>query len=470
MIKKLALIIALALTGCDSSSTTVQTPATNATADTTTTIHGRAKFVNGAMATDVHEIVIHGTEYSTLFEPDGTFKIEIPKSDADQTLVIGFHGDEIMHDSIKFPVDANTADIDVRATISGRNQAITFDSAIGGTFQNSDSYNRTKVTVPPQAFELPDGTVATGDVQVQITEADINNLSESGSWANNLYGTSEAEPSSTPLVTYGMAEFYFSQDGQKLQLRDGFTATIQMDLLESKVLGDDGFVRDAAVGDSVPLWYYDHNEVVWKHEGDFAYLQINDSSPTGFVQVGEVSHFSHYNTDRPCPPEPPPPPPVVIPEELSTPVEDEEAEPPPVCPDPRLTCYWDTQFSVDLIFNITLVDAGLNESYAPDSWNATIDGIPYTMTASQNTAVVASGVYTMDWLGRITGDEPTEGNVIVTLDDLRTEKRPGSIIDYDQIAAYNNLTNQEENTSFSIPWSWVDGDIVVSLTLNLPPD
>ncbi|MFT4730122.1 MAG: hypothetical protein ACI9UN_004645 [Granulosicoccus sp.] len=118
--------------------------------------------------------------------------------------------------------------------------------------ENSNSYNRTNVTVPSQAFELSEGTIATGPIQVQITDADINNLTAPGGWANNLYGTSTNSPAEvSPLVTYGMAEFYFSQDGNELQLREGFTATLQMDLLTQTMMGGDGFFKDAAVGDSI---------------------------------------------------------------------------------------------------------------------------------------------------------------------------------------------------------------------------
>jgi hypothetical protein len=460
MIKKLALVAALTLFGCDSTTPPTAGPITEPAAgqgagdinnDAVTTIHGRAEFVNGVSATDSIEIELRGTEYSTELNSNGTFEFVIPQSESDETLYFEFHGPNIMHDSIKLPVKANSYDAVARATLSGRNPAITFDASAGGTFENLNSYNRTKVTVSAQAFELSDGTVATGEVQVQITEADINNLSASGSWANNLYGTSVGSSEVAPLVTYGMAEFYFSQDGNELQLRDGFTATLQMDLLSPDMMGEDGFYKDAAVGDSIPLWYYDHDEVIWKNEGMLAYLQEDQGSATGFVQVGEVTHFSHYNTDRPCPPDPPPP-------------------PAPECPDDDLTCYWDFTYSVDLVVTISMTDDGgaLGDVFSADSWTTTINGAPHSMTATDNRRFVASGRYTMDWLGNISGDDPRSGSVILTIDDIRTNRHPGRVIDFAQLAAYNNLTS-EGDLSFSVPWTWVDGVISVNLALNLPP-
>ncbi|MDB4223306.1 hypothetical protein N9850_06005 [Granulosicoccus sp.] len=462
MIKKIAFVVALALSGCDSTSPPATGPATAPVGgmvnDAVTTIRGSAEFVNGVSAADTIEIELQGTQYSTEFNSDGTFELVIPKSESDETLVIEFHGDTIMHDAIKFPVAANASTTAVYATLSGRNPAITFEAEAGGTFENSNSYNRTKVTVPAQAFELSDGSIATGTIQVQITEADINNLSASGSWANNLYGVTEGSPVIDPLVTYGMAEFYFSQDGNELQLRDGFTATLEMDLLSPRMMGEDGFYKDAEVGDSIPLWYYDHEEVVWVNEGALAYLQEDDESPTGFVLAGQVTHFSHYNTDRPCPP--------VIPE--IPPVDD----PVLICPDdhPTLTCYWDFTYAVDVIISVTLVDDSSNarDSYRADSWTATLNGATHYMTNSDNERRIASGVYTMDWLGGVTGNE--SGSVAITVDDFTSTRYPGRIIKFAQVAGFNEFSSEEGENTVTVPWSWnASGDIIVDISINLPP-
>jgi hypothetical protein len=430
--------------------------------DGVTTIHGSAEFLNGVSAADTIQIKIAGTDYTTEFNNDGSFEFVIPQSESDETYFVHFHGPNIMHDAVKLPVSANAYDAVVYAKLSGRNAPIPFDVSVGGTLENTNSYNNTKVTVPPNAFVLADGTVATGEIQVQITEADINNLSASGSWANNLYGTTDESSDVAPLVTYGLAEFYFSQNGEELQLRDGFSATLQWDLLTPKMMDENGFYVEAEVGDSIPLWYYDHGRTLWIDEGVLAYIEEDANSPTGLAQVGEVTHFSHYNTDRPCPPNKPPKPPV-------QPEPDPEEEDPIVCPHNDLTCYWNFSYRTSAAVTVTLADDSTGTRYSADSWNITIDGQPHHMTNTNNEREIVSGTYVMDWLGNIDG--AASGNAIIEVISFTTNEHPGRVIDFAEIAAYNNFNSGEADYKFQVPWSstTTDGTIFIDLEIALPP-
>ena len=136
--------------------------------------------------------------------------------------------------------------------------------------------------------------MATGDVQVSITEIDIQDLDGDSAWAPQMLGLRENATSESALVSFGMADFTFTQNGQELQLRDGMLATLKMDL---PVTADGNiFPGPVEAGDVIPLWYYDDEAMIWKEEGQ-ATIIADASSASGYSWTGQVSHFSTWNCD-----------------------------------------------------------------------------------------------------------------------------------------------------------------------------
>lgn len=160
---------------------------------------------------------------------------------------------------------------------------------------------RVSVEVPPNAFEFADGTLATGNGEVSITEINIEDLAGSGSWAPNLFGLAEQASEEVPLTTLGMTDFYFSQDGQPLQLRPGMSANISTDMLTTVVIPNgQTTATQVTAGMAIPLWYYDTADMVWKEQGESIVI-ADSNSQTGFTLSGDVSHFSMWNHDYPTP-------------------------------------------------------------------------------------------------------------------------------------------------------------------------
>lgn len=85
------------------------------------------------------------------------------------------------------------------------------------------------------------------------------------------------------LTTFGMTAVELSDDaGNLLQIASGKKATITMPLSAT---------LSAAAPASIPLWYFNENNGLWKQEGS--------ATKTGNTYVGEVSHFSWWNCDLP---------------------------------------------------------------------------------------------------------------------------------------------------------------------------
>jgi len=87
------------------------------------------------------------------------------------------------------------------------------------------------------------------------------------------------------LQTYGMAAVELTgASGELLQIANGKKATLSLPIPVSLL---------ANAPSSIPLWYFDENNGLWKEEGS--------AVKTGSNYVGEVSHFSYWNCDYPFP-------------------------------------------------------------------------------------------------------------------------------------------------------------------------
>lgn len=87
------------------------------------------------------------------------------------------------------------------------------------------------------------------------------------------------------LATYGMAAVELTGDGgEQLQVAEGKKVNISFPLPAS---------ISADAPSTIPLWYFDETNGLWKEEG-FA-------SKSGNNYTGEVAHFSYWNCDIPVP-------------------------------------------------------------------------------------------------------------------------------------------------------------------------
>jgi len=202
-------------------------------------------------------IAVRNTTNSTTMAANGSFEIELPSSDEDRNIILDITGDDIIPESIDITIPAETTRLAVIADVASRTSPVEFTLADGGELGNQNSPTNVSVTVPANAFMFTDGTLAVGDADIQITEIDINDLDGDSAWAPNLTGINEDTNVTSGLQSYGMSEFHFSQNGQKLQLRPGMTATIKTNLMTSTLLSEDLVLVDAEEGMTIPLWYYD---------------------------------------------------------------------------------------------------------------------------------------------------------------------------------------------------------------------
>lgn len=307
----LTLFSALFLAACDGSNGTTpvnQPDAANNTSNPSVEVLPTNSFVGGtisllndaAVESDII-ISVRGLDISSTMQSNGEFELTLPITNVARTVTLDISGSEIIPKSVPVQIPALAEMALIDTSVAGRTAAITFNLESGGQLQNPESPTRTSVSVPANAFQFSDGTIATGNAQVSITEVDIEDLYGESAWAPNLVGIAEGMNQPAAIWTYGMSDFYFSQNGQKLQLREGVNANIKMDLLYPYLITDTASFPEepanATDGSTIPLWYYDTVDMVWKEEGVSTVIQ-DDSSDSGFSTSGDVSHFTYWNIDH----------------------------------------------------------------------------------------------------------------------------------------------------------------------------
>ncbi len=147
----------------------------------------------------------------------------------------------------------------------------------------------TKLIIEANSFVDEQGNAVTGDVEITITPIDIRAVDTAflgGGQALTDSGEAVA------LISTGMADFQFSQNGSSVSLAEGASAIIEMDL--AVTTGDDG--RVFVEGDSIEMWWFDPETGFWIEDG-VGTVQLSSTSETGFKLVATVNHFTTWNWD-----------------------------------------------------------------------------------------------------------------------------------------------------------------------------
>jgi hypothetical protein len=152
-----------------------------------------------------------------------------------------------------------------------------FDAQTGGeVVMNGDA----KILFAPNAIQRADGTPHTGLVRVAAKWLDPEALSTIDRMPGSLQGVTQ-ESKEVVLGTVGMMVVELqATNGEKLNIRDGYTATIAMPVPSTLLPNPPA---------SVPNWSYNEAFGVWVEEGT--------SQLEGNYYVGQVSHFSYWNHD-----------------------------------------------------------------------------------------------------------------------------------------------------------------------------
>ena len=230
------------------------------------------------------EIVIASQTFKTDGFGKAAFTVQIPKSATHVVVVVkkdGFISQSLRIEAGQLEqLSANLLNVKQTVSIAKIEEA----QVIQSVYQNA------QITIPENAFVLPNGQPATGAVTVAFTPWNIAGSDLNAMPANGV--ARDAQGNIVNLISAGMITATFTNAaGQKLQLAAGKTADIQMDLPVASINN-----QKLLVGSSIPMWHFDEAKGLWIEEG-VGQVVASLSSAIGLAVHATVSHFSTWNWD-----------------------------------------------------------------------------------------------------------------------------------------------------------------------------
>jgi hypothetical protein len=147
-----------------------------------------------------------------------------------------------------------------------------------------------QISLPANALVSADGQPAEGNVTLNLTPWDIQNTDISAMLGNGQ--ALDANNQRVELISAGMMSVsFYDAEGNYLQLAEGATAQIQMDLPYDSINN-----IPLGIGSEIPLWHFDEERGLWIEEG-VGQVVASAMSPVGLAVQAEVPHFSTWNWD-----------------------------------------------------------------------------------------------------------------------------------------------------------------------------
>ncbi|CAB1208026.1 hypothetical protein [Acinetobacter bouvetii] len=277
-----ACMLGVALTGCGSNSDSSSEPV-KGEVTVEKSVSALIQSAQGTALSDV-EITIAGQTFKTDVNGLAAFKVNLPQST--NSVVVRLSRAGFINQSVL----VNVKDLaHITANLLSIKQSVAVSNIEDAQIIESD-YSHAQITIPANAFVLPNGQPATGPVTVEFSPWDIQSADLNAMPANGE--AIDAQGNRTNLISAGMITATFKNAaGDHLQLAKGQTADIQMDLPLTSINN-----QALAIGSKIPMWHFDEAKGLWVEEGEGQVIASQTSS-TGLAVHATVSHFSTWNWD-----------------------------------------------------------------------------------------------------------------------------------------------------------------------------
>ncbi len=227
--------------------------------------------------------VINGTQ-SASTDANGVFKFDRVIKTGNRTIMI-FQKDGYVDICKAMPTeDGSQWRISMIQKGGGGTAEATFTSNDGATISVDNSRYTGRIRIDlPDGYKDENGNAYTGSVKAQATFINPDDQNFNATMPGGDLAAENKDGEEVQLVSYGMVGVELtSDDGKKLQLADGKTATLSFPIPSDLA---------ANAPASMPLWAFDESRGLWIEEGT--------ATKEGDRYVGEVSHFSWWNLDYP---------------------------------------------------------------------------------------------------------------------------------------------------------------------------
>ncbi|MCG8317214.1 MAG: hypothetical protein MI976_28675 [Pseudomonadales bacterium] len=167
--------------------------------------------------------------------------------------------------------------------------AIPVDGLTGGEFAG---VNGAQVTIAAESLQRPDGSTASGEIQLYINTVDTTDTDDLAAFPGSFDGLASGDTEPGMLASLGVTSFRFEQNGEKLQLKAGEVSQLVLPLYADTY--EDG--TPIPLGDLIPMWRLNEATGIWEEESTGVVVEM-PTSPTGLGLQASTSHFSSFNAD-----------------------------------------------------------------------------------------------------------------------------------------------------------------------------
>ncbi len=258
---------------------TIAAPAPPATVDAE--LVGSITDVPGNLLADVRATIV-GTAVTDSSDTDGTVTLTgVPTG---TPLAIRLEKDGYTDQVVRLTLPADTDFGTFESTLARRDSPLSIARVEdGGVHRGAEGAT---VELPVDGLVHADGSPVTGDATLSVTPLDMSDERDSFAFPGGYEGLRPTGERGL-ILSYGVMEVVFEQDGEELQLAPGRTATVEIPV----------FTPGAAVGDTIALWSVDPSTGLWREEGS-GEVVASDDAPSGLALRAEVTHFSWWNADK----------------------------------------------------------------------------------------------------------------------------------------------------------------------------
>ena len=263
----------------------------------TVTLAGLVTDTLGAKLEGVKVEIVGGFS-NALSLADGTVSLTGVGVGVPLTIKLSKTGFSEQYKSLELPNNTVSADAYFSAELKAREAAQILDSSAGGILIGKDA---AKLELPANALVDANGQAVTGNVNVNLTPVNVTDVNGIKGFPGSFMGV-KPDGGSDLLTSFGTVEYALEQRGQRLNLKPGTSAMIEIPAYANTI--EDG--SSLKMGDRIPLWSLNESTGNWVQEGT-GILVASSGSPTGLALRAEVTHFSWWNADHtPDPSDPDP--------------------------------------------------------------------------------------------------------------------------------------------------------------------
>lgn len=241
---------------------------------------------------DSARIEVNG-EQAAITDADGLATIELLSGN--QAVVRAEADDHLGQTRQIAPLRSSAENANLRQfALKRREDAVVLAAAEnGGSVEGVDGV---KLELPAGALVTSSGQPVTGAIDVFMSPVDISDARDRRAFPGEFLAVDDNDES-VFLISFGVSDYAFEQDGNPLSLADGQTANIEIPIYVT----NDNLGIPLVAGSAIDLWFLNEDTGIWAQEG-FGTVVDAPASPSGLALRAEVTHFSWWNGDKGVPP------------------------------------------------------------------------------------------------------------------------------------------------------------------------